>query len=387
MLENLKQLVRFRTISANPEENEFKKAANFIKNLLLPLNFEVKIMENKLPTVYAYKNFGKEKTVCFITHYDVVPAGDGWETQPFEPVEKNGKIFGRGTSDAKAGIVAFVEALKELIETNTTPEFNIKFFSFPDEEIGGAIGIRWIINSHRELLEDVDVFFVLDCSTEGVNIGASGAVSGKIIIKGKGGHAAYPFKCINALEKAIDILQKLREFGEKEKTRVSSKALAPKNPVSKYMWNRFSITVFHSGTKSNVIPGYAELMFNWRFIPEENIKAREEEFRKEFEKWIKELNIEAELKFSQPHQGYIIDENNEFVVKLKNAIEKIEGKKVNCFVEFGATDGNIIYEAFKKPVIGFGPIDPDSNIHGPNEFVRIETLKKVKEVVKNFLKK
>ncbi|HIQ49651.1 MAG TPA: hypothetical protein EYH56_00485, partial [Nanoarchaeota archaeon] len=65
MLENLKQLVRFRTISANPEENEFKKAANFIKNLLLPLNFEVKIMENKLPTVYAYKNFGKEKTVCF----------------------------------------------------------------------------------------------------------------------------------------------------------------------------------------------------------------------------------------------------------------------------------------------------------------------------------
>jgi succinyl-diaminopimelate desuccinylase len=384
MLESLKQLVKFRTISADPDEKEFRKAANYIKNLLTSVNLEVEILENKLPTVYAYKDFGREKTVCFITHYDVVPPGDGWKFNPFEPVEDDGKIFGRGASDAKAGIVAFVEALRELINANAKPAFNVKFFSFPDEEMGGALGIRWVINSHRELLENADVFYILDCSTEGVEIGASGVIGGRIVIKGRGGHAAFPFKCVNAVEKGVELCEKLMEFAKEESKRIS-KCLAPENPVNKNVWNRFSVTVFRGGVKSNVIPGYAEIRFNWRLIPEDDIARRKKEFEGLFEKWKEELKIDAELKFIMEHSGYAISEDNEFVKKLKNAVEKVKKNAATCFVDLAATDGNVIYSAFKKPVIGFGPIDPDANIHGPNEFVRITTLEEVKEVVKNFL--
>ncbi len=388
MIEDLKKLVEFKTVSLEPDIDEFKKAAEFIKSLLDAVGMETEIVfsHKGLPNVYAELNSGKEKTVAFVTHYDVVPAGEGWDTEPFTPVEKNGRIFARGTSDAKSGIIAFVHALKELLENNEKLKFNVKFFCFCDEEMGGQNGIRWFISERRETFEDIDVFYILDCSTEGVEIGASGAVSGKIVVKGKGGHAAYPFKCVNALEKAVELAIKLKEFGKKEENRISEKAIAPNNPINKYLWNRFSVTVFHSGTKSNVIPGYAEMRFNWRFIPEEDIKKREEELKKEFEKWKKELSVDAELKFSSPHPGYLIEEDNEFVRELKRCIEKVRGKSVNCFVEFGATDGNLIFTEFEKPVIGFGPIDPDSNIHSPNEFIRISTLEEVKEVLKNFLK-
>lgn len=389
MIEELKKLVEFKTISLNPDKKEFERASEFIKELLENSGLEASVIfsDSGLPNVFAELNAGKEKTVAFVSHYDVVPPGEGWETEPFTPVEKDGKIFGRGTSDAKGGIVAFAQAVKEILKDGEDLEFNIKFFCFCDEEMGGEHGIRWCLSHRPELFENIDAFYILDCSTEGVEIGASGAISGKIVVKGKSGHAAYPFKCVNALEKSIDILLKLRQFGEREKTKVSSRAIAPENPVNKHIWNRFSITVFHSGTKSNIIPGYAEIKFNWRFIPEEDIKRREEEFRKEFENWIKELGIDAELKFSSPHPGYMIEESNEFVAKLKESVEKIKGKRVNCIVEFGATDGNLIFSEFKKPVIGFGPIDPDSNIHSVNEFIRISTLLEVKKVLKNFMRK
>ncbi len=386
MVEFLKKLVSLKTVSLSPEKEEFEKAATLVLRELQALKFEAKTFSFKeeFPVVYACKDFGKEKTVAFVTHYDVVPAGEGWKTEPFVPVVKDGKLFARGASDAKAGIVAFVHAVKEILAEGKEPCYNIKFFCFGDEELGGKFGIRLLAKEKPELF-DAHAFYILDCSTEGVEIGASGALSGKIVVRGKPGHSAYPFACVNALEKAVLIAQKLMEFGKKESKRVSKVAIAPKNPVSEKVWNRFSITVFHSGTKSNVIPGFAELAFNWRLIPEENLEKRKREFEEFFKEVRRETHADAELFFFSEHEGYIVKESNEFVQRLKRAVESVKGEKVRCICELGATDGNFIYSKFRKPVMGFGPIDSDANIHGANEFVRLSTLKQVKDVVRKFL--
>ncbi len=382
MKEFLKELIRFKTISTEFDRKEFRRAAEFISKNFEDVGFKTEIVEyDGWPHVYAEKNFGKEKTIGFVVHYDVVPPADGWKTDPFEPVEKDGKIFGRGSSDDKAGVTAVLYALKELKDS----DFNVKVFCFGDEEIGGPNGIRKMMRERKELFEDVDVFFVVDCLTEGIEIGSSGNISGKITVKGVAGHSAYPFKYVNAVEKGILLGKKLMEFGKEEEKRVS-RFKAIENPVRENIWNRFSVTVFHGGTKSNIIPGHVEMKFNWRLIPEDDLKEREEEFLKKFEKWKEELGIEAEVKFMMEFPSYAIDENNEYVKRLKEVLEKYK-ENVYAFVELGTTDGNLIYDKFRKPVIGFGPIDEDSNIHGPNEFVRLETLEMVKNVLREFLGK
>ncbi len=377
----LKALIKCKTVSLEANKKEFSEACNIIVKNLKDMDFSVKVYDyNGFKNIFGEKDFNAERTVAFITHYDVVPAGDGWNTDPFEPVKKGDKIFGRGASDDKGGIVVFFSAMQEIEKSS----FNIKFFCLSDEEIGGENGIKKLLQEHKELFEDVDVFYILDCTTEGVEIGASGSVSGKIVIRSKGGHAAYPFKYVNAVEHGIVLAEKLMEFGKKEKEHVSKRAIALKNPVSKYVWNRFSVTVFQGGTKSNVIPGYTEIKFNWRLIPEENIDERKKELLKEFEEWKKEMSIDAKLEFFSEFPGYLVDESNEYIKKLKESVNSVIGS-YECVVELASTDGNIIFHELKKPVIGFGPLEQDANIHGPNEFVRLSTLEKVKEVLKNFL--
>ncbi len=384
MEELLKNLIRCKTVSASPEKEEFEKACEIIVKELERVDFEPEILEFTHPfkNIFAVKDFGREKTLAFVTHYDVVPSGDGWKTDPFEPVEKDGKIYGRGASDDKAGIAAFIKAVAEIGESC----FNLKFFCFADEETGGANGIRKCIEKRKEIFGDVDAFYILDTTTEGVEIGACGNVNGKIVIRGKGGHSAYPFRYENAVEKGILLANKLMEFGKREEKHVSERGVATKNPVSKHVWNRFSVTVFNGGVKSNVIPGYAEIKFNWRLIPEEDPFQRKKELEMEFEEWKKSLGANAEMDFFAIHRGYITDEENEFVLKLKNVFENVKKERAKLVVELAATDGNLIYDTFKKPVMGFGPIDEDANIHGPNEFVRIRTLHLVKEIIKKMLK-
>ncbi len=380
----LKKLVEFKTVSAEPDFKEFEEASNFIAGELEKTGFCSEIFsKNGFPSVLAFSQGYEEakEKIVFISHYDVVPAGAGWETEPFEGVEKDGKIFARGASDAKGGIAAFLSALKEI----ERKECGIAFFCFADEEIGGKNGIRALLREREELFQKGSVFYILDCSTNGVEIGASGNLSGKITLHGKAGHSAYPFRCTNALEKGILLCSKLIEFGKEEANHVSKIAKVCDNPVNKYMWNRFSITIFRSGIKSNIIPGYAEICFNWRFIPEEDPMERKKDLENILGQVCKGLGVEFSVEFFEYFPGYCISEENSWVKRLKSCVENVMGKEVECLTTLGATDGNVIYTKTKKPTIGFGPIDEDANIHAANEFIRVSTLQVVEEVIRRFI--
>ena len=312
----LKELVGFKTVTtsyANPPQDS-RPLINFLEGVLKDLGFECKILEKikGFPNLVAELDCEKRKTVCFVTHYDVVPASDDWKTDPFVAKKVGDKIYGRGTSDAKGGIVAFIEALKELKDS----EFNVKFICVGDEEIGGKAGIHWLFTRKKKLV-DADVFYVIDCGTEGVEIGCSSTISGKIRVFGKRGHSAYPFKFVNALEKTILLAQKLLEWKELEKKHVSKKARAPRNNISEFLWNRFSITMLHAGEKPNVIPGISDIIFNWRLIPDENVERRKQEFLKRIQAWKKEVGMKCKVEFLSVRQGYVMDENDEYVEMLR----------------------------------------------------------------------
>ena len=127
----------------------------------------------------------KSRKIIFLTHYDVVPAGEDWDFDPFKPFIKDGKLYGRGAADSKSNIAAAIAAFKEVLEEGLPIKINPVLVIIGGEESGEG-------TSFYNKLEG-DVCVVLDSGCYGLSVGASGVVSLIIKVFGRQAHSAYPF--------------------------------------------------------------------------------------------------------------------------------------------------------------------------------------------------
>ena len=278
----LRELVELDTNS--DEKKNYSECAEVVKKHCEEAGLVVEVFDSNhdgvpQPNIVATLDAGARKTALLCTHYDVVPAGDieAWKRPPFKFAIEKGKAFGRGVSDNKGNIVACVSAAKELIKKGTS-KINWKILISPNEEIGGAWGIDYLINDKPKIRGDFGI--VVDSGPEYVSIGASGIVSGTITVHGSQGHAGYPFAYANAIHLSIPLLTVMLDYVDVRR-KVESALLAPPGTPHQNLWGRFSMTMFESGSKSNVIPGKAEITFDCRLVPEEDpeeVKKSIEEF-------------------------------------------------------------------------------------------------------------
>ena len=157
--------------------------------------------------LFLTKKFSEGPHLCFAGHVDVVPAGDGWETNPFVPVIKEGNIYARGTQDMKSGVAAFMKVLKD----TETFEGQLSILLTSDEEGDATYGTVIMLEHLKEigLLPDYCIVAEPTCETtfgDAIKIGRRGSVNGFLTIKGKQGHAAYPEKAINPVHQIAPIL-------------------------------------------------------------------------------------------------------------------------------------------------------------------------------------
>jgi succinyl-diaminopimelate desuccinylase len=117
--------------------------------------------------------------VLFAAHFDVVPVGEGWESDPWTPTLSDGKLYGRGSSDDKGAIAAFLEAMRDL-----TPTIGAKALFTCDEEIGGNEGLGYVTENCKSFFDDVRLAWIADSATTFVGIGSSGVLGGKITVHG-----------------------------------------------------------------------------------------------------------------------------------------------------------------------------------------------------------
>jgi len=374
-VEILEKLVSFKTESTAGED--YTECADFIAESLETLGFDVKIIDGgngdmPKPNVMAEKNTSAGNTILYASHFDVVPVDDNWHTNPWKLTEQDGKLFGRGSSDDKGAIAAFVAAM-----ANIEPKIGIKVLFTCDEEIGGGDGLGFITKKYADWLKDVSLAWIADSSTEFVGIGSSGVLGGKIVAHGKGGHAGYPHKANNSIHRLLELLTELRIY---EQIAAQNHSVAKSPPDSPYrnVWERFSITMLSAGVKTNVIPETAEARFDLRFLPEGNRADTESKFSEFFDNVRNKLNIDAELDFLYGHRGYLQE--------ITPAIEQFKAKIAKAFsnigfaAELGGNDGPFLHN-LGIPTIAFGAIDSDSGFHMPDEFIRIETLKKMVKAV------
>jgi succinyl-diaminopimelate desuccinylase len=205
---------------------------------------------------------GAAPNFCFAGHTDVVPVGDaaGWTVDPFGAEIRDGVMYGRGTSDMKGAIAAFVSATARYVADHGRPAGSISLLITGDEEGPGLHGTRRLLPAVLADGERIDHCIVGEPTSEEriadiVKNGRRGSLNCVLKAVGRQGHAAYPEKSANPMPVILDALQKLREL----KLDTGSPGFQPSN---------LEITTIDVGnTAHNVIPAQAMAKFNIRFNP------------------------------------------------------------------------------------------------------------------------
>jgi succinyl-diaminopimelate desuccinylase len=314
----------------------------------------------------------KTKRVIFLTHYDVVAAGEGWDFDPFKPFIKNGKLFGRGAADDKSSIAATLAALKWAFEEKIPIKIDPVLVVAGGEETGEA-------ESFLKKIEG-DLCIVLDSNCEGLSIGASGIARLNVKVFGKQTHSAYPFMGKNSIYEASKIISFIQKVAKDMEENVLSRFCASTH--YERVPRRISITRISSGVAANIVPAECDLLIDIRTIPEEKAEEAADKLKKMIEEYAKSNSIKIDIQIKSLMNGwYTTDEN--IINKFKEILEKILGSKVKVVADLGGTDGVFLID--RMPVIQFGTCRDENNIHGKNEFVYLEDIKKVKIFVEKVI--
>lgn len=168
-LGELYELLRIPSLSGDPAHaGDVRQAADWLAAHMRDLGLaQVAVMPTAgHPVVYGeWLGAGPDKpTVLVYGHYDVVPASleDGWETPPFEPVVKDGRIYARGATDDKGQLFIHVKALEAYLKTSGAAPVNVKFLLEGEEEVSSP-NLRPFLESHLDLLK-ADVCVISDSS-------------------------------------------------------------------------------------------------------------------------------------------------------------------------------------------------------------------------------
>ncbi|MEX0450824.1 succinyl-diaminopimelate desuccinylase [Spiribacter sp. 218] len=200
--------------------------------------------------------------LLFVGHTDVVPPGpaERWQSPPFAPTRRDGRLYGRGAADMKSSIAAFITACERLTAAGPPDHLSVALLLTSDEEGPAMDGVRAVAPILHDYLGDIDWCLVGEPSSEArlgdtIRIGRRGSLSAEVTIDGRQGHVAYPAHADNPLHRLAGLLNALVA----ERWDEGTAAFPPTG---------FQITGVDTDTDAvNIIPGRAQARFNLRFSP------------------------------------------------------------------------------------------------------------------------
>ena len=223
------------------------------------------------PNLIATLENGGGPTVHLNGHYDVVPVGNDWTTDPFGGELRDGWIYGRGAADMKSGLAAQVIAVEALRRTGWAGR--IVQSAVPDEETVGVrnAGMGWLV---EQGLIVADALIITEpFGPDGVGIGHKGAIWGEITLHGKQAHGSSPRLGVNAVEAMarylVAIDTQLRPLLD---NRITGLGVTPPEPRS-----TLSFDTIRGGAATNIVPDRCTVTFNRRLLPGEDLDAAREE--------------------------------------------------------------------------------------------------------------
>ena len=311
---------------------------------------------------------------CFAGHTDVVPTGpvEKWDSSPFEPTEREGRLYGRGAADMKTSIACFVTACERFVAEHPDHQGSIALLITSDEEGDALDGTTKVVDVLKARGELIDYCIVgeptaVDKLGDMLKNGRRGSLSGNLTVKGKQGHIAYPHLAINPMHTFAPALLELTQEVWDEGNEYFP-------PTS------FQISNINGGTgATNVIPGELNVKFNFRFSTE----STEEGLKQRVHAILDKHGVQYDLQWSCSGQPFLT-QAGKLTDVAREAIAEICGVEAELSTTGGTSDGRFI-KAIAKELIELGP--SNATIHQINENVRLEDIPKLSAVYEGMLKR
>jgi succinyl-diaminopimelate desuccinylase len=393
MIEMQKKLTAFAAVgpdSGGPGEME---KARWLKEWMRENGFSAieqydcpdeRVPAGKRPNLIA-RIPGKDssRTVWVLAHTDVVPEGDlsKWETDPFEVVEKDGKLYGRGTEDNQQGLVSGLFAAKALIDLGIEPEYNVGIALVADEETGSQYGLHFLMREHGEIFGKNDIVIVPDSGNESgtmIEVAEKSILWLKIQTFGKQCHASMPDAGINAFRAASNLVVRLHELYS---------VFDKKDPVFDPPGSTFEPTKKEANVPNvNTIPGDDVFYLDCRILPDYELEEVKKEVRKIADEVEKEFEVKIEFESVQEEQAAPSTPVDAPVVKfLQKAVKEV----YNVDGEPIGIGGGTFAAIFRRDGIDAAVWSTlEDTCHQPNEYCVIDNMVNDAKVLANtFLQK
>lgn len=416
-VKKLSEMVQYETISKRGEVNteKFLGFHKVLEKLFPTVHEKLEKTEIDGNLLFKWKGKSSDKPILIMSHQDVVEATGEWKYPPFSGEVAEGKVWGRGTSDTKCTVMAFLQAAEELLKEGYTPDCDVYIASSCTEEIGGD-GAPKIV----DYLDKQGVRLFLVCDEGGgiiqdpiagvkgnfamVGVFEKGYGDVKFIARSTGGHASAPPKNtpIARLSKFVAAVDKKNPFNVEFMPEVEAmfSKLAPYagfglrlifgnlwlfKPLMKKLLpiisaqagamlsTTIAFTMSEGSNGYNVIPQEASICANMRFIPHQGTDNSLEVITN----LAKKYNIETEVVY----RGYpspSVDINGEAFKMVESAInECFPGVGCSPYVVTGATDARF-YSKICDSCVRFAPVvygpEQMKGMHGLNENIECNTL-------------
>ncbi len=375
MKKSLMKMIAIPAIGPDNDGDGETKKAEFLMELIGDCGFDsverYDAVDNRTtsgirPNIVAVKNGKTDRNVLIIAHMDIVPEGDLglWDTDPYEPVFKDGKIYGRGAEDNGQEVIAALYAAKALTLSGVTPKYNLKVILVSDEETSSKYGVKHILK--EGVVSQDDIVIVPDHSEvhgKKIEITEKSGLWVKIIVHGKQGHAASPASAVNA-NHIMAIYQSEVDTLLHERFTMENPLFAP--PYSTLEPTKREMNV----PNINTIPGKEVQYFDCRIIPDIPLSLVKKVFETTAEKISKETGAEIEI-------VYILDkesppgtpEDSDVVLKLKDAIEKVTGIRAKTV---GIGGGTVAAHFRRRGIPAAVWATNDEVPHQPNEYAVLD---------------
>ena len=317
---------------------------------------------------------GKDRPLfAFVGHTDVVPPGplEAWTSPPFEPSVRDGYLYGRGAADMKSGIAAFVTAVEEFVSDNPNHKGSIALLITSDEEGIATDGTVKVVKLLESRNEKIDWCLVGEPSGvkqlgDTLKNGRRGSLGGKLVVKGVQGHVAYPHLSENPIHRFAEPLAKLcAQTWDK-----GNQYFPP---------TTFQVSNLNAGTgASNVIPGFLEADFNFRFSTESTPDA----LKSRVQAILDESKLNYELRWSLSGLPFLTP-RGKLVDATLEAVKELTGIDGELSTTGGTSDGRFVAPTGAE-VLELGPVN--ATIHRVNECVAVKDLETLSTIYSQLLR-
>jgi len=323
-------------------------------------------------------NFGDTKNIwlrrgdqapllVLLGHTDVVPPGprEDWLSPPFEPVVRDGCLYGRGAADMKSGVAAMVTALERFIAQHPQHRGSLAVLLTSDEEGAATQGVVKVVETLQQRGETIDWCLIGEPSSfnrlgDVIRVGRRGSLCGVLRVLGVQGHVAYPDQAVNPIHRFAPALLELTS----EQWDQGNEFFPPTS---------FQVSNIHSGTGAeNVVPGRLEALFNFRFstaIGEDEIKHRVMAI-------LDRHGLQYELSWRLSGAPFLTT-RPELREAVQNALETVVGRRARPDTGGGTSDGRFIAPSGAQ-VVELGVLN--GSIHKVNEHVALADIERLAEI-------